>query len=614
MKLAFCLFNYFPFGGLQRDFLRIAKECVRRGHTVDVYTMEWVGEQEPQFSIHIIPVKGLQNHTRARHFTDQVKQILASQSYDWVVGFNKMSGLDIYYAADTCYQAKAKKKHGWWYRWMPRYRYWVNAEKAVFDISSVTQILLIAHQQKNEFQQLYKTPSERFHLLPPGIAKDRIAPSNADEIRQTMRGEWGILPDDFLLLMVGSGFKTKGLDRILIGLAALPETIKNKTRLFVIGIDHSESFIKQAQQLNIEKKVTFLGGRHDVSRFFLAADVLLHPAYNENTGTVLLEALVSGLPVLTTDVCGYAHFVQRAEAGIVLPSPFKQAQFNQALIDMLDAENHKKWRLNALNFSKTADIYSMPERVVDLLETNFLKGIHGFDDIMQLRGEVFRELENRRTQRILLKGKPYFIKQHFGVGWKEIIKNLWQGRLPILSAKNEWQAISLLHALGVDTLTLVAYGCRGKNPAALQSFLITEALPTTLSLEHYRPSFKLKLKLIKEVARITRTLHEHGINHRDLYLCHFLLGEEKLYLIDLHRAQIRKKIPLRWRVKDLAGLYFSSKNSGLTKRDLFRFMMLYRAKPLHDVLMHEANLWKKVKQRGEKLYRKHKATTAALKG
>ena len=58
--------------------------------------------------------------------------------------------------------------------------------------------------------------------------------------------------------------------------------------------------------------------------FLLAADLLLHPAYHENTGTILLEALVSGLPILTTDVCGYAHYVQEAKAGCVLTSPFQQ--------------------------------------------------------------------------------------------------------------------------------------------------------------------------------------------------------------------------------------------------------------------------------------------------
>lgn len=247
--------------------------------------------------------------------------------------------------------------------------------------------------------------------------------------------------------------------------------------------------------------------------------------------------------------------------------------------------------------------------------SHLAKSDQTFDYFMQLQGEVFREVKERCTQRIALQGQAYFIKQHRGVGWKEIFKNLLQGRLPILSAKNEWQAISRLQSLNVSVPAIVAYGCRGRNPAALTSFLVTEALVDTISLEDFcrdwavkPPLFSVKLKLINEVARNARIMHENGINHRDFYICHFLLDlnvDSRLYLIDLHRAQIRKKIPLRWQIKDLAGLYFSVKNIGLTQRDLLRFIKAYRAKPLHDVMKNETLFWDKIKQRGEKLYQKH---------
>jgi UDP-glucose:(heptosyl)LPS alpha-1,3-glucosyltransferase len=365
MKLAFCLFNYFPFGGLQRDFLRIAKEAVRRGHQVDVWTMAWQGELEPLLSVNIVPVSGLQNHVRARQFVSYVRPRLAN--YDLVMGFNKMPGLDIYYAADTCYQAKAKRQRGAWYRLTPRYQHLIAYEKAVFDVDAETFILSLSNAQRREFADLYQTPAERFYLLPPGIAKDRIAPFNAEDIRQHVRETLDIRADEFLLLMVGSGFKTKGLDRILLAFAKLPNELKSCSYVYVIGEDHSRLFQKQAKKLGLASRVKFLGGRHDVPDFLLAADVLLHPAYNENTGTVLLEALVSGLPVLTTDVCGYANYVNEAQAGVVLSSPFQQTELNQALAAMLLSER-ATWRKNALEFARQADIYSLAEKAVDKVE------------------------------------------------------------------------------------------------------------------------------------------------------------------------------------------------------------------------------------------------------
>lgn len=71
---------------------------------------------------------------------------------------------------------------------------------------------------------------------------------------------------------------------------------------------------------------------------------MIHPAYNENTGTVLLEALVPGLPVLVSAVCGYAHYIAEADSGLVLDEPFEQAQLNQYLAQMLsDSAQRMAW-------------------------------------------------------------------------------------------------------------------------------------------------------------------------------------------------------------------------------------------------------------------------------
>src|SRR3990167_73207 len=242
-----------------------------------------------------------------------------------------------------------------------------------------------------------------------------------------------------------------------------------------------------------------------------------------------------------------------------------------------------------------------------------------FAQMMALRGTVYRQLENRKTQRIIMNNQTYFIKQHFGVGWKEIFKNLLQLRLPVISAKKEWQALQRLQQLNIPVPILAGYGCEGINPARRQSFVLTQELPESVSLEvlgkqwqNTPPTFRFKQQLITEVARIARTLHESGMNHRDFYICHFLLDRQKtqqdkplLYLIDLHRAQMRRDTPIRWMIKDLAGLYFSSKDIGLTKRDLLRFMQKYRNKSLSLIVTEEDAFWRRVKKRGHKLYREH---------
>jgi hypothetical protein len=251
-------------------------------------------------------------------------------------------------------------------------------------------------------------------------------------------------------------------------------------------------------------------------------------------------------------------------------------------------------------------------------------GVDMFDYIMQLDGEMFREVASRRTLRFSLDGKRYFLKAHYGVGWKEIFKNLLQLRLPVLGARNEWLAIKRLQALDVDTMSLAGYGERGRNPARRQSFVITEALEETESLEDFcgvwetspptsRAELRLKRALINRLAKVARVMHVAGMNHRDFYICHFLLdmsgdvlektgSDLRVSLIDLHRVQLRKRTPLRWIIKDIGGLYFSSMRIGLTRRDIYRFMSVYRDKPLRTTLDEDARFWSSCRLRAYSLY------------
>ena len=363
--LAFCLFKYFPYGGLQRDFISVALQCRDRGYGIRVYTLSWQGEIPEDFEVVIVPVNAITNHKRYERYGDWVHEHLEANPVAGVVGFNKMPGLDIYYAADSCYEDKAQNQRGQLYRAMPRYRHFRIFESAVFEPSSNTRILMISEVQKPLFQKYYGTEVERFKLLPPGISKDRIAPDNSHEIRSEFRKEYGIADDENLLLMVGSGFITKGLDRILLGMSHLPDELRRKTKLIVVGQDNPNAFLRMAKRLYIERRITILSGRDDIPRFLLGADLLVHPAYVENTGTVLLEAMVAGLPVLATDVCGYAHYVDDAKAGRLVPSPFEQEDLNELLVEMLQSQELQQWRQNGLNFGKFADIYSMPERAAD---------------------------------------------------------------------------------------------------------------------------------------------------------------------------------------------------------------------------------------------------------
>ena len=245
---------------------------------------------------------------------------------------------------------------------------------------------------------------------------------------------------------------------------------------------------------------------------------------------------------------------------------------------------------------------------------------NAFDKVAELSGEVFRQVKTRRTFRIEVEGAGYFVKHHLGVGWREIFKNLSQFKVPVLGAENELRALKALHRAGVHTMTVAAYGRRsGWDPAKVESFIITAELADTINLEDLTkewrnspPSAACRIAAVKGVASSAGRMHRCGMNHRDCYICHYLVprgaGAAELLepaVIDLHRAQIRKKVPRHYLVKDLAGLMFSSFDSGLNRHDALRFIKYYAAGvPLREELRKNRRLWRDVSAAARRLYRK----------
>lgn len=201
------------------------------------------------------------------------------------------------------------------------------------------------------------------------------------------------------------------------------------------------------------------------------------------------------------------------------------------------------------------------------------------------KNEVFRAVDQRFTARFEWKGEGYFVKYHKGLSLGEFFKNIVCLRWPVVGARDEWEAVNHLRRHGVDTMTPAAFGERGLSPFWQESFLITEELKDcTLLPGVYKewaeepPMLQTKRHLIDLLAQAVSGMHRSGLNHRDCYLCHFFLNSraDRLHVIDLHRAQIRKKVPTRWLDKDLGALYSSSEEvPGLTRLDLFRFLRTY---------------------------------------
>jgi UDP-glucose:(heptosyl)LPS alpha-1,3-glucosyltransferase len=319
--------------------------------------------------LHLAPASTGSNVRRNERFLRWVRTEMAVEPPDGVIGFNKMPGLDVYYAGDPCYLDKALQDRSPLYRLGWRFRHFAAWERAVFDPASATEILLIAASEQRKFERHYHTPPARMHLLPPGVAPDRRRPPDAVGRRAGARHRLGLTHDVHTLLFIGSGFVTKGLDRAIRALARLQAAQPDRRmRLLVAGQDAVGRFGLLARRQQVQEQVTFLGGRDDIPDLLLAADVLVHPARSEAAGIVLLEALVAGLPVVATATCGYAHHIEAAGAGLVLPEPFSREALDTAMARMLDTGFRNQCRDGGLAYAASEDLYSLHSTGATLIE------------------------------------------------------------------------------------------------------------------------------------------------------------------------------------------------------------------------------------------------------
>lgn len=342
---------------MQRDMLRTASELVKRGHTVDIFTLSWDGEMPSQLlssliQVHVLPQTGLFNYQRYQKFIDAAFKQIRASNFDCIFGYNRMAGLDAHFAADPCFIERAHQQRGILYRLFPRFKWFAACEKAIFSKEVNTEILAVSLAEKRHFQSWYGLQDARYHYIPPFLSPERFVLEDKQTMRKHLRNAFGFGENDFVYLLTGSGFAMKGLDRAIIALAALPNGLRENTRLVAVGQDNPKPFKKMSKRLGLDKHVVISKGRPDIPQFMQGADVCVHPAYRENTGLVILEAMACGAPILVTASCGYAHHVAEANAGLVNEMPFNQTKFNQQFLEMMLSNQRGNWAINGLAHAK----------------------------------------------------------------------------------------------------------------------------------------------------------------------------------------------------------------------------------------------------------------------
>src|SRR6266536_5586766 len=200
MRLAFAIVSLFPWGGLQRDCLRLARAAKDAGHEVTILAARTNGELPRGLDVKVLPVRSLTNHGRNRGFGEALRGEVAGR-FDRVVGFNKIPGLDVLYCGDVCF---ADRKRRLWTRLNPRVRTMLALEAACFGPRSRTRVLALTQAQIEAYRRAWGTPAERFVLLPPPIDVGRHRPElRNDGTRERVRAELSLTAATAALVSIG---------------------------------------------------------------------------------------------------------------------------------------------------------------------------------------------------------------------------------------------------------------------------------------------------------------------------------------------------------------------------------------------------------------------------
>lgn len=355
MKIALVHMRHAGTGGTERYLNQIARFLAERGDDVAVVCRSH--EAPPHPAVRFVKLRPLAIGAawRMRSFARAAAQHVENADYDIVYGLGKTWSQDVMRLGGGCHATYLAEAHratrtharALLARSDHKHRLALAIEERALRWPALQRVVVNSGMVREDVVRRYGTPREKIRLVYNGVDLARFHPDRRAVEGAKLRTELGLAHDDCVVLFLGSGYGRKGLDAALSAFSELARGRAN-ARLVVVGYDSAQAqYERQAAQLGIADRTRFLGGRRDAETVYAASDLYVLPTHYDPFANSTLEALASGLPVVTTALNGASELLEEDESGAVLARPDDREALHAALVAWTDPERLARGRVAA---------------------------------------------------------------------------------------------------------------------------------------------------------------------------------------------------------------------------------------------------------------------------
>jgi UDP-glucose:(heptosyl)LPS alpha-1,3-glucosyltransferase len=321
MRLAFVKKRFSLHGGAEQYLRTLLGELKKEGHDLHVFANQWT--DEAGLTYHKVGIVSLSSFLSVLSFSKNSAKELKNELFDCIVSFERTEYQDIYRAGDGCHRAWLGIREAIEpylkrvsFRINPLHRSTLSLEKKIFDTTPL--IVVNSFMVKEQIQRYYGTSESKMAVAYNGVDLSFFSPLNRIKWRAEVRNTLGIGAQDKVLLFVGSGFRRKGLETLIQSLPEVKRELPGERLVtLVIGKGDSAEYRRVTKRIGVEDSVLFLGPQGGIERFYAAADVFVLPTLYDPFSNACLEAMASGLPVITTRNNGAAEIIEEGIEGFI---------------------------------------------------------------------------------------------------------------------------------------------------------------------------------------------------------------------------------------------------------------------------------------------------------